>query len=376
MKHQTGSAPYPSTRWQLRPAAVVVAALNVLGSLGLAGSGEARADDAARVRFGGFIDTYYAYDFSRPPQIDRAFTTQPARQNEFNINLAYVEATLEQDRMRGRLALQAGTSVQSNYAGEPRVGQMSGPELARNLQEAVVGYRLGAQTWIDAGVMLSHIGLESFISKDNLTYTRSLVADYSPYYQAGVRLSTQLTSQLSAQLLVLNGWQTISENNSSKSIGTQLSYSPSSEVTLTYNTIFGQEASFRHFHDLVLKYLPSDRWTLAAQFDLGFQRAAVGGDDARWFGFTLIAKRALNRVVSVVARAERYKDPQQVLIAASNGAPFSVWGGSLGVDTSLTSRVGWRNEVRTLWSRDAVFPSGAGFSRDATVVVSSLSVAF
>ena len=43
------------------------------------------------------------------------FTTQPARHNEFNVNLAFVEAKLDGQRVARPLALQAGTSVQSNY---------------------------------------------------------------------------------------------------------------------------------------------------------------------------------------------------------------------------------------------------------------------
>src|SRR5436309_13952034 len=86
------------------------------------------SDTTIKVTFGGFIDTYYAYDFDRPPTIDRSFfggalfTTQPARHDEFNVNLVYVEANLSGNHLHGRFALQAGTSVQSNYNGEPTVG--------------------------------------------------------------------------------------------------------------------------------------------------------------------------------------------------------------------------------------------------------------
>ena len=71
-------------------------------------------DTAVTVAFGGFVDSYYAYDFGRPVNFDRPFTTQAVRHNEFNVNLAYVEAKVSGPRVRGRLALQAGTSVQSN----------------------------------------------------------------------------------------------------------------------------------------------------------------------------------------------------------------------------------------------------------------------
>ena len=146
------------------------------------------ADDSVRVTFGGFVDGYYAYDAGRPPQRDRAFaggalfTTQPARHNEFNVNLAFVEAKLDAPRYRGRLAVQFGTSVQSNYSGEPRDGQISGPSVQQYLQEATAGYRIAKTLWVDGGIFFSNMGMESWISRDNPTYTRSLVADYSPYY--------------------------------------------------------------------------------------------------------------------------------------------------------------------------------------------------
>ena len=71
---------------------------------------------AEGVRVAAFVDVYGAWDFSRPPSIDRAYTTQPARHAELNVNLAHVELRLDREAVRGRLALQAGTSVQSNYA--------------------------------------------------------------------------------------------------------------------------------------------------------------------------------------------------------------------------------------------------------------------
>lgn len=327
------------------------------------------AETPPAVTFGGFIDTYYAYDLNRPSDQNRSFTTQPARHNEFNVNLAFIEAKINRDRIRGRLALQAGTSVQSNYASEPK--DIGGPNLARFLQEAYAGYRLSDSTWIDAGIFLSHIGLESFISRDNLTYTRSLVADYSPYYETGIKLSTQFNDQFSGQLLILNGWQNIAETNPAKAIGTQLSYSLNPETSITYNTFFGKESgALRHFHDFVLKYSPNAHWTFAGEFDFGFQ------GDSSWNGLAVFAKRSMSQTWSVVARVEQYSDPQQVLIAKSNGSAFKTWGASLGTDTQLDEKCFWRNEVRGFTSNNAIFPGDLGFQKTSGVIVSSISVGF
>lgn len=57
------------------------------------------------VRFGGYLDTYYAWDDSKPANHERAFTTQAIRHGEFNVNLVFLEASVNADRVRGRLAV-------------------------------------------------------------------------------------------------------------------------------------------------------------------------------------------------------------------------------------------------------------------------------
>jgi hypothetical protein len=152
--------------------------------LGVISAYASAVPEKKEISFGGFLDSYYGFDFNEPAG-DRAFTTTGVRQNEFSINLGYVEAKVERDKVRGRLALQAGSSVHANYSGERRTGPAQGPGLAdimRFIQEAYGGYRVGDNLWLEAGIFLSHIGAESFVSKDNWNYTRSLGADFSPYY--------------------------------------------------------------------------------------------------------------------------------------------------------------------------------------------------
>ncbi len=340
-------------------------------------SGVSAAAELPRgVTIGGFVDTYYAYDLNEPPGRDRAYTTQPARDNEFNVNLAYLEAKIDREKVHGRLALQVGTSVQNNYSAEPNIGTVSGPSLSRNIQEAYAGYRLGGDTWIDAGIMLSHIGVESFISKDNLLYTRSLVADYSPYYETGVRLSSKLGGAWSAQILVLNGWQNISENNTNKAIGTQVVFQPFSTFSLTYNTFFGREAAFRQLHDLIVKVSPAEEWAIQLQADFGAQDISIYAPKSKWSGFSLMARRSLSKTLAVNGRIESFSDRGQVLISTSAPEGFRAWGSSLGVDTVLDENTAWRNEVRGTWADSKVFSAHSGPKKSDGVVVSSVSLAF
>jgi len=338
-----------------------------------------------KVTFGGFVDTYYAYDFGRPRSLDRAFTTQPARHSEFNANLVQIEAQLEGERVRGRIALQAGTSVQSNYSAEPTIGIVSGPLLARHVQEAVAGVRLAPGIWIDAGIYLSHVGSESWISRDNPTYTRSLIADYSPYYQAGVRLTWSATPRLTAQLNLVNGWQIIADNNGGKSVGLRLDYAPSPRATLSVYNLIGDEqpdsvpARTRVFQGASLRLTPTDRVTFVGTLDTGWQGGVGIAAGSTWYGTALIGRFQPTRTVAIVARVERYHDPDQVIVATGSARGFQVNGASIGVDLAPVKGVLWRFELRGFDSEDAIYPdrsAGGGLAKGNGFVVSSLALTF
>ncbi|HKR10346.1 MAG TPA: outer membrane beta-barrel protein [Gemmatimonadaceae bacterium] len=340
-------------------------------------------DTSVKVSFGGFVDGYYAYDFGRPRDIDRPFTTQAVRHNEFNVNLAFFEARVTGTRVRGRLALQAGTSVQSNYSGEPTVGSVSGPELSRFIQEAVAGYAITPALWVDAGIFFSHIGEEGFISRDNLTYTRSLSADFTPYYQSGVKLTWQATPRLTALVTVVNGWQNISESNQEKGVGARIDYAPTSSITFSYYDFFGNEISsslLRTFNGFGVRGNVTSSFAVQWNFDYGTQQRSAGGS-AHWYSSGLIGKLLLNPSVGVSARGERYVDADNVIVATTIPGGFKATTASLGLDVSPlgNTRVLWRNELRGTWASTAIFPDRSattGTSKNNGLIVTSLALTF
>ncbi len=356
------------------------ALLTLLAAVPIALQAQDKGDTTLTVRFGGFVDGYFAFDFNRPRTLDRAYTTQPARHNEFNVNLAYVEAVLSGERVRGRLAVQYGTSVQANYAAEPRVGSYSGGDLARHLQEAVVGVKLSPTLWLDGGIYLSHIGSESWVSRDNLTYTRSLIADYSPYYQSGVKLTWQPSSTVTAQLSVVNGWQIIAESNEDKAVGGRIDWAASPKVTLSAYNLIGSETpdsaarQMRIFHGTSVKFVPSDRVTLVGTFDFGSQD--LGEETGRWYGTSIVARVQATPTVALVGRLERYDDEQQVIIVTGTSNPFKANGGSVGLDVTPAPRMLWRTELRALAGRDAIFPGRNALEKSNALLVSSLALTF
>jgi hypothetical protein len=348
-------------------------------ALALPAGSAAQTDTVPKVTVGAFVDGYYAYDFGRPRSHDRAFTTQAARHDEINVNLAHLEARYTSPTVRGRLAVQAGTAVQFNYAGEPDEIAGSQPNLLPLIQEATAGVSVAPGLWIDGGIFFSHIGSESWISADNPNYTRSLPAEFSPYYETGVRATWQVLPTLTAQLNVVNGWQLISENNHDKAVGIRLDWTPVAPLTLSYANFVGREAAaatgehdVRFFNDFIARYAPSERALLIATADVGTQ----GGSD--WYAASLVGRWWLTPGLGINARIERLDDEDGIVAATGldTASGLVTNGASVGIDVARGAAA-WRTELRTFFGGDAaVFPGRDAASRTGTALVTSLSVRF
>src|SRR5690606_24702719 len=158
----------------------------------------------------------------------------------------------ENKRVRANLGLGIGSYMNANYAAEEGV--------LKNIYEANVGIKLSKEhdLWLDAGVMPSHIGFESAIGADCYTLTRSILADNSPYFETGAKLSySTKNGKWDMAVLVMNGWQRIQrvEGNSTPALGHQLTYRPSEKITLNSSSFIGNDKpdeakQMRYFHNL------------------------------------------------------------------------------------------------------------------------------
>ncbi|MCB0697602.1 MAG: porin [Chitinophagaceae bacterium] len=331
----------------------------------------------------GYGEVYYGYDFNQPTSNNRPdFVYSHNRHNEVNVNLAMLRAKYEKDRVRANIGIMAGTYANANMASEPGV--------LKNIYEANGGVRLHKfrELWLDAGVFESHIGPEGAISMDCPTLTRSLIAENSPYYEAGVRLSYRSINQKwYFALMHLNGWQRIQRvnGNSTPAGGMQITYTPTNKLTFNMSTFVGNDQPFgvvkmRYFTDFYAIMQLSKRWQVTAVADLGLQQTADGSstyDD--WTGFALITKYKVNRRSAWVARGEYFRDPYYVVApndAGSVGAGFFLWGYSLAYDRWVTKNVLWRVEGKGYAGKNPMFRRGGAWFNDDYVLTTSLAFRF
>lgn len=306
------------------------------------------------VTLSGYVETYYVYDFNNsanhqlPP-----FLYNFNRHSEMNLNLGLIKAGYYDGNIRGNFGLMAGTYALSNLAGEP-------PGI-RNIWEANVGFKIGKKNfWFDAGIFPSHIGFESAIGQDNLTLTRSLAAENSPYYEAGGMLSyTTDNNKINVCFLVLNGWQRIFRTHgyNRPAIGSHINYDINENIGIYYSNYLGNELpdnlnGWRFFNNIYMK-LAYSKFFMNAGFDIGFQNAFI--ERFTWYTPIVKMKYQVTERSAIALRGEYYTDPDEVIVATPLGLGFNTWSTSLGYDLKIRKNVMWRGEAKYLESDQKLY---------------------
>lgn len=340
------------------------------------------AQDTARVNpvsFSAYIESYYCYDFGNPTNHARpTFFYCYNRHNEVNVNVGYIKVNYVDTKVRGNFALMGGTYAQSNLAAEP--------SALKNIYEANAGFKLlkHKNVWLDAGIFASHIGFESAIGKDCWNLTRSMLADNSPYYEAGVKLGyTSNNQKIYFSVMYLNGWQRMQKvsGNQSPAFGTQLTCKPKSNITFNWSTYVGNDfpdslSQWRFFNNLysILEFTP--KIGIIAGFDIGMQQKLNSPDFNSWYSPVIIVRYKIKEKLTLAARGEYYNDEKGVIISTGTKHGFQTYGYSLNMDYLIRPNVLIRIEGRGLKSKDEIFTMDSKSSSENYFVTSAVALSF
>lgn len=259
-----------------------------------------RAEDAT-FKIHGFLDTYFATDNNNIPQSDgfenaRIFSGTNSEKNEFCLNIAQVCMYGNYGAARGKMTLHYGDLADNANNGMPFV------------QQANIGFNVFGNFWVDAGMFLSHIGDESFNPGHNWLSSYSLVTQFQPFFQAGVRFGYE-TKNLTAQLYVLNAKGTFVENNQNKTYGIYVAYKPIEHLSVSYGNLLGNERAgapvsgfMEMLHNIQAEYEFSEDFAFKGELDLTSTGQGEGNDDATGMGVSVQAHYKFNPKCSATAR--------------------------------------------------------------------------
>ena len=324
----------------------------------------ARADEPATpMTIHGFIDGYYAWNGNSPASHDSFFPgagSSGKRADEFNLNLAALEIVRDAAPLGFHLSLVAGNGADVIHAAES--------EGFRHIYQASIIYKVNDKLTIEGGIFPSHIGFESFYSKDDWNYTRSWPGELSPFYQTGVHASYQFSDHWSGELHVLNGWQIIDDNNDAKAIGGKIAYT-NDRLTTSLNTFDGPElphdnSHWRHFGDLIVSYKGTPKLSVAGSADRGHQELP-GDATANWLGIAGFGRYAFDDRHAVAVRGSLFHDPDNAI----SGAAQKLTEETLTYEFHPVANLIVKIEGRHDHSTATVFARRNGLTNNQTIVV-------
>jgi hypothetical protein len=303
-----------------------------------------------KLTLSGYVETYFLYDFHHQNESNLpGYFYSYSRNQEVNLNIGYLMASYEHDRTRANFGLMAGTYSRYNLAHEP-------PEF-RNILEANVGVQLHKkqEIWLDAGVLPSHIGFEGVRGMDCLNLTRSMMAENSPYYLAGLRASfLSENKRWYASLSYLNGWQRMYRlaGNTTPAFGHQLMFTPNDRLTINSSSFVGSEypdiqRRMRYFHNFYVDYSVLERLRFIVGFDYGMEQIAKRSDNFEsWHSAIAIAQIRITEKFAFAGRYEQFIDHANIII--SNHPFFEGKGYSFNLDYNISPSSIFRMELRNV----------------------------
>jgi len=337
-----------------------------------------------KFKINGFVDTYYAWNDNEPNEKDIPYLNSSQRHNEFSINLSYIDLNYSSSKIRARFVPAFGSFMNANYATE--TGTL------KDLLEARVGIKLSnkKEIWLDAGVLGSPFTNENAVSKDQLMYTRSLAAEYVPYYLSGVRLSIPISAKTNFYAYVINGWQQIVDLNHDKSVAIQFENRPNNNWLLNWNvyagnhqTIYYPNHRMRYFSDFYAIYAPTkSKLNMSACLYAGIQeiKDTVTGvlKNVFWSQANITARYFVSKNWSVSGRVEAFMDNSEAeVISITSEKGFNTFCHTLGINYHVNKNAMFRLEQRSIYADKYIFETKNNqIANTSNYVVGSLAVWF
>lgn len=329
----------------------------------------ASSTSSSEWHYGAYLDLSYIQNFNEPENHLWRSRSTASRHNELAPNMALVyvrKEAIEASRWGMEFGLQGGYDSKdfAFLQGEKKV---DGADTLRHLHRANASYLapVGHGLMVTAGLFNSLIGYESLYAKDNLNYTRSWIADNTPYMMFGVNAKYPVNEQLTVAAFIINGYSHLSRPNDQPSYGAQWTYKATPRLTATQTIYWGPDQTktslefWRLYGNHIVEW-KGDDVTIAGSYDIGTESIANQPGSPRTFamGGNVVAKWHVAGPWSVAVRPEFYWD--------RNGR----WTGSEQFVKAVTSTVEykfpyrWTNTMARLEHRyDESTGAGGGFFR-------------
>ncbi|MBS1700164.1 MAG: outer membrane beta-barrel protein [Armatimonadetes bacterium] len=323
------------------------------------------------LKFKGWVDLFYQYDFNRSP-FGRNLTGREFDLKAGAFELANAELNMVYAKKGAPfsvvLDLGTGRNVEINNGLDAKNAHHD--EI---VQQFYLSLPQKDGSTLDLGKFNTWIGLESVYTVDNPNYSLGSLFWYAqPNWHVGMRWTKPFNDTSTGALYVVNGWNEIQDTNGSKTLGASYAKTISKKLSATFGYIGGKEGtngiglpnigqSDVHMADLIATYTVSDKHTIMFNGDYA---SSAGANSGHWYGYSVYSNHKLSDSKDASIRFSIVNDPQML-----RGAPGSIssWTGTYNVRTTEASTI--RLELRFDQANSNYFQNGAaGFSNNRTTL--------
>ena len=306
-----------------------------------------------QIKFSGYAEVYYNHDFS----LGNSAIRDDWFYNHHLHNTIAPNAFILESRYHNRGVYAQLDLMFGSYSGRIMANE---PLWATPIYQAYVGWKVYKNTFVEAGIFESGIGLESAKGAENPTLTRSIYAENTPYFLSGIRARwNDPTDVFMVEVALVNGWETITRQAAESAPGVMGRWRlGSNKVQVHYNFLYTSDAPGlvyprnRMLNGFYFKHA-LNKW----QWFLGYD--AIRTDGANVHMPYLILRREINEKWAVALRGEYARDfSDSGFLRPYEGPQVSnifefrrdlrVYGSSLNVDFSPRENLLIRAEFRVL----------------------------
>ena len=313
------------------------------------------------IQVSGLVDGYYSFNFNHPASRTNTIRNFDVRANQFSLNFAKLSLQHAPAPVGFTLELAAGRAMEVFHATEP-----AGTDVYDYMLQAYVS--LKPESWgglqFDFGKFVTAAGAEVTETFPNWNYSRSLLYANGPYYHFGARATMPVSTNFTAGVQLVNGWNNVEDNNSDKTVGLVGAFT-SKYVNWSNVYYIGNEKTdvidgvgipadgLRHFYDTVIALNPNGRVKGLVNFDYGVEKFAFA-DSARFYGVSAAMQVPLNETWAFSPRYDWYKDRDGFI----TGVAQTLQEFTFTVDAKIRNSFLTRFEFRRDWSDQPFFDRG------------------
>lgn len=326
------------------------------------------------VQFSGFLDAYYGYDFNKPGTRKVNYRNFDFNSNSLTLSHVLFDMTKPVSASSPwgyMLQLHFGPTADFVNASDP-LGKDS--ITAKHFLQYYLSGRLpvGKGLTIDVGKFVTQHGAEVIDTRADWNYSRGLLFAWAiPYYHFGVRATYPVSDKVTVAAYLVNGWNSVIDNNGAKTGGFQFVWNPSSRFSFVQNYMVGPEQAddnshVRHLLDSLItaKLDSKGKVTFMANFDYGLDHLTDSGDSVHWIGAAGYLRFAVSNHFALIPRFEWFNDPQGFATGTVRQQLKEI---TITPEFLINEHLITRLEYRRDWSNAATFsrgPEESGRSQD------------